>query len=127
MQQESEGVFSRSYITFCRKQQQLISALLEPEPGDWLFGPDGLALVGEPPVPVRDDQIFIPRLDQLIGLLHLQAAHVILSCYPGDYACQVLDAQDQPLANVISRTPEEAILRALVFVLAERAANKQPG
>ena len=127
MWQEPEGVFPRSYITLCRKQRQLISGLLELEPGDWLFGPDGLALVGEPPASMRDDQIFIPRLDQLIGLLRRQAAHVILSCYPGDYACQVLDAQDQPLANVISRTAEEAALRALIFVLAERAANEQLG
>jgi hypothetical protein len=127
MWQEPEGVFPRSYITLCRKQRQLISGLLEPEPGDWLFGPGGLALVGEPPASMRDDQIFIPRLDQLIGLLRRQAAHVILSCYPGDYACQVLDAQDQPLANVISRTAEEAALHALIFVLAERTANEQPG
>lgn len=127
MPQEPDEIFSRSYITLCRKQRQVISGLLKPEPGDWLFGSTGLTLVGQSPAPSRDEELFLPRLDQLIGLLRHQAAHVIVSCYPDGYSCQVIDAQDQPLANVISKTPEEAALRALIFVLAERAANETTG
>lgn len=126
MRQEPEEIFSRSYITLCRKQRKAISALIEPEPGDWLFGPDGLAPAGQTPVAVSDEQVFLPRLDQLIAILHRRAAHVIVSSYPGDYACQVMDDRGESLANVISRTPEEAALRALLFVIAERAANEQP-
>lgn len=127
MRQEPEEIFSRSYITLCRKQRKVISAWLKPEPGDWLLGSAGLSLVGDPPAPVRDDEILLPRLDQLIELLRHQAAHVIVSCYPEDYSCQVMDGHDESLANVISRTPEEAALRALIFVLAERAANERSG
>ncbi|CCF86193.1 hypothetical protein [Nitrolancea hollandica] len=127
MPREPDEIFSRSYITLCRKQRQLISRLITPEPGDWLFDSNGLTMVGQPPGPSPDGEIFLPRLDQLIGLLRHQAAHVIVSCYPDGYSCQVMDADDQPLANVISKTPEEAALRALVFVLAERAANEQAG
>lgn len=127
MRQDPGETFSQSYITLCRKQRHVISAWLNTEPGDWLLGTTGLSLVGDPPAPARDDMILLPRLDQLIGLLRQQAAHVIVSGYPDGYSCQVMDANNQPLANVISRTPEEAALRALIFVLAERAANEKRG
>jgi hypothetical protein len=127
MSREPDEIFSRSYITLCRKQRQLISTLRTPEAGDWLFGPNGVTMAGPSPEPEPDGAIFLPRLDQLIRLLRDQAAHVIVSCYPDGYSCQVMDADDQALANVISKTPEEAALRALVFVLAERAANQQAG
>ncbi len=127
MPREPDEIFSRSYITLCRKQRQLISKLITPEPGDWLFGSNGLTTIGQPPEPASNGEIFLPRLDQLIRLLRDQAAHVIVSCYPDGYSCQVMDDHDQPLANVISKSPEEAALRALVFVLAERAANEQAG
>ncbi len=125
MPREPDDIFSRSYITLCQRQRQLISDLLTPEPGDWLFGSNGLTLVRHPPEPESNGEIFLPRLDQLIRLLRDRAAHVIVSCYPDGYSCQVMDADDQPLANVISKSPEESALRALVFVLAERAANEQ--
>lgn len=127
MGQEPGEIFSRSYITLCRKQRKVISTVITPATGDWLFGSAGFSLVGQPQAPARDDEIFLPRLDQLISLLRHQAAHVIVSSYPEEYACQVMDAGDESLANVISRTPEEAALRALIFVLAERAANEPPG
>jgi hypothetical protein len=126
MIRESEERFSQPYLKLCRRQRRIINVLISPKPGDWLLGSTGLSLTGDSPGPVAEDEVVVPRLDQLIRLLNQHADRVIISFSGGDAVCQAMDGFGQPLANIISRSPEEAAFRALIFILVERSVN-EPG
>lgn len=118
--------FAASYLRLCRGQGRSVTAALAPEAGDWLLRPDGeLELVGDPPRALGPDEVVVPRLDRLVQLLRAVAESLVIDCYPADYACVAFDGEGRSLANVVSRSPEEAALRTLLFVRAEKAANEQ--
>jgi hypothetical protein len=118
--------YSTSYLRLCRGQGFQFTSSLEPRPGDWVLGediPGDLALMTDPPRPLRDGEVVVPTLSRLVNMLRAQAHAVVIDCYPTDFACMAFDENSFSLANVVSRNPEEAALRALLFILAERAAN----
>ncbi|HUY99080.1 MAG TPA: hypothetical protein VMU89_01925 [Thermomicrobiaceae bacterium] len=118
--------FAASYLRLCRGQARSVTAALEPQAGDWLLRPDGeLELAVDPPRPLAADELVVPRLDRLVQLLRGEAESLVIDCHTADYACVAFDGDGRSLANVVARTPEEAALRALLFVQAEKAANEQ--
>lgn len=124
---EIKGIAS-SYIRLCKGQGRTLTSTLEPAPGEWLLRADGeLELAGDPPRVLAKGEIVIPRLERLLALLREQVGSLALDYQQGDFACVAFDAEGRSLANVVSRNPEEAALRALLFILAERAANDAAG
>ncbi len=120
---EARTGFAASYLRLCRGQGKRLCSSLAPRPGDWLLGPDGPELVGESPRPLATGEVVVPRLDRVVELLREEAASAVVSYEAGDFACLAFDEHGRSLANVVSKTPEEAALRALLFIQAERAAN----
>lgn len=125
--QETIKGFAPSYIRLCRGQARRLTGSLDPQPGDWILREDGeLELAADPPRAMAESEVVVPRLDRVIQLLRAEAPSIVIDCYPADYACMVFDEHGRSLANFVSRNPEEAALRALLFVQSERAAN-EPG
>lgn len=120
--------FAASYIRLCKGQGRRITTSLQPLAGDWLLRQDGeLELTGDPPRPLTAGELVVPRLDRLLQLLKEQVNSLVLDGHEEDYACLAFDDEGRSLANIVSRNPEEAIMRALLFILAERAANEASG
>lgn len=117
------GAPSSGYIRLCSGVARRLTRTLAPEPGDWLVGPNGLRLVGTEPVACTPQDVVLPRLSRLLQLLAAEVETFVIDYAGGEYACLAFDEAGRPLANVVARTPEEAVLRALVFVQTERAAN----
>jgi hypothetical protein len=119
--------FEITYLRLCRGQGFQLTSTLKPRPGDWVLGenvPDDLELITEPARALRDREVVVPSLGRLVQMLREQAHAVVIDCYPDDFACMAFDENSFSLANVVSRNPEEAALRALLFILSERAANE---
>lgn len=113
------------YVRVCAGMGYPLTSTLEPRPGEWILRTDDvLELVGDPPRPLETGELVVPRLERLIELLGNEAPSIVLNFYEGDYACIVFDGEGQNLANLVSRTPEESVMRALLFVRTERAANQ---
>ncbi|MDI3339646.1 MAG: hypothetical protein QJR03_03860 [Sphaerobacter sp.] len=113
------------YIRVCQGPGRRLLSSLAPEPGEWILRADGeLELAGDPPRPLAEGEVVVPRLHRLIALLRAEAHSVVIDCYPTDYACMAFDEDGVSLANVVSFSPEEAALRALLFIRAERAAHE---
>jgi|SRR5579875_2221015 len=116
--------FSRSYLRLCRGQARQLCSALEPRPGDWIFGPDEqLSLCPGPARALEAGEVVVPRLDRVVEMLRSEVHAFVIDCYPEDFACAAFDEESRSLANVVSQTPEEAAMRALLFVLSEKAAN----
>ncbi len=115
--------FPRSYLKLCQGFGRALTSELHPEAGDWLWGPDGLEVVTSPPRAPRPDDVLIPRLDRLLRLLQDEVPVFVLDYNQGDYACLAFDEAGRSLANVVAPYPAEAVLRAILFIRAERAAN----
>jgi len=116
------------YIRVCKGPGRRLLSTLTPEPGEWILRADGeLELAGDPPRALEEGEVLVPSLARLIALLREDADSVVISCYPDDYACMAFDEDGVSLANVVSLSPEEAALRALLFIRAERAAHEQSG
>lgn len=124
---EIKGV-ATSYIQLCKGQGRNLTSRIEPAPGEWLLRADGeLELAGDPPRALAKGEVVIPRLERLLALLREQIGSLALDYQQGDFACLAFDPEGRSIANVVSRNPEEAALRALLFILAERAANEPAG
>jgi hypothetical protein len=127
---EEQGIvhgFALSYLRLCRGQGFQLTSNLEPRTGDWVLGenvPDDLQLITDPARALREREVVVPSLGRLVQMLREQAHAVVIDCYPDDFACMAFDENSFSLANVVSRNPEEAALRALLFILSERAANE---
>jgi hypothetical protein len=122
--------YAYSYLRLCRGQGYNLTSQLEPVPCDWILGeniPDDMRLAGDPPGELSDGEVVVPSLSRLVHLLRAEAHSVVVDCYPDDFACMAFDEGSFSLANVVSRNPEEAALRALLFILSERAANEIRG
>ena len=115
--------FPRSYLKLCQGFARSLTSRLDPEPGDWLWGPDGLEVVACPPQDRHPEQVLLPRLERLLYLLQEEAPVFVLDYNQGDYACLAFDKAGRSLANVVAPYPAEAVLRAILFIRAERAAN----
>ena len=119
--------FAFSYLRLCRGQGYALASKLTPQPGDWILGkdlPDEMRMAGDPPGKLKDGEVVVPTLTRLIHLLREEAHSVVIDCYPEDFACMVFNEDSFSLANVVSRNPEEAAFRALLFIQSERAANE---
>jgi len=113
----------RSYLKLCQGFGAALTARLTPEPGDWLWGPDGLELVTSATRQRQPGEVLVPRLERLLRLLEAEAPVFVLDYQRGDYACLAFDQEGRSLANVVAPCPAEAVLRAILFIRAERAAN----
>lgn len=114
----------QGYIRVCKGPGRNLMSTLEPESGDWILrADDELELVGDPPRVLAEGEVLVPRLSRLIELLRAEAHSTLIDCRDGEYACMVFDEDESSLANIVSFSPEEAALRALLFVRAERAAQ----
>ena len=117
--------FAASYLRLCRGQARGVTSALQPQAGDWLLRADGeLDLAGDPPRALAPGEVVVPRLDRVVQLLRAEAESLVIDCHMADYACVAFDGDGRSLANVVARSPEEAALRALLFVQAEKAANE---
>ncbi len=115
--------FPRSYLKLCQGFGRALTSELDPEPGDWLWGPSGVEAVTLPTQGRRPEQVLLPRLERLLRLLQEEAPVFVLDYNRGDYACLAFDEAGRSLANVVAPYPAEAVLRAILFIRAERAAN----
>ncbi|HET9016926.1 MAG TPA: hypothetical protein VFN57_15095 [Thermomicrobiaceae bacterium] len=118
--------FAASYLRLCRGQARPLTSMLVPQAGEWLLRADGdleLELAGDPPRALAPGEVVVPRLDRVVQLLRAEAEALVVDYHSGDYACVAFDAEGRSLANVVSRNPEEAALRALLFVQSEKAEN----
>lgn len=118
---EQYGRFAASYVRLCQKQGRSVCLALDVREGDWVVGPDGLRLVTDPSS-VGTDEVLVPDLERVLGLLRAEAPSIILDHQGGDIGVSVFDDLERPLANVVSLNAPEACLRALLFVQAERKA-----
>lgn len=112
--------FAATYLRLCQRHGRKLVSALEPEPGEWALGPNGLALLGDPPRPLAGDEILIPRLDRLFRILSTEAEAVVIDLHQNEFACVAFDDKDRSLANTVERSPEEAVMRAILFIRAER-------
>ena len=117
--------FAESYLRLCQRQGRALVATLEARPGDWLLGPKGLRLAGDPPERAAGELV-VPDLERLLELLRREAAVVVLDTQQDDFGLSAFDKMNRALANVVSRNAPEAALRALLFIRSERAANEIP-
>lgn len=115
--------FPRSYLQLCQGFARKLTAQLEPEPGDWLWGEHGLRVVTTPGEHRKPGDVLVPRLERLLRLLQDEAPVFVVDYSQGDYACLAFDDAGRSLANVVARFPAEAVLRAILFIRAERAAH----
>lgn len=116
--------FTRSYLRLCRGQARQLCSRLEPRPGDWILSPDEqLSLCPDPARALETGEVVVPRLDRVVELLRSEVHAFVIDCYPEDYACAAFDEASRSLANVVSKSPEEAGMRALLFVISEKVAN----
>jgi hypothetical protein len=119
--------FAYSYLRLCRGQGYEFAATLKPEPGEWILGeniPDDMRLAENPPGELKDGEVVVPSLTRLVHLLRQEAHAVVIDCYPEDFACMCFDEKSFSLANIVSRNPEEAAFRALLFILSEKKAQQ---
>lgn len=117
-----------SYVRLCRGMGRPLTSTLEPRPGDWLLREDGeLELATDPPRALQPGEIVVPRLERLVELIHAEAPSVVIDAYSSDFACLAFDGDGRSLANIVSRNIEEAVMRALLFIQSERAANETRG
>jgi hypothetical protein len=119
--------FAFSYLRLCRGQGFDLASKLTPEPGDWILGeniPDDMRLAGNPAGELEKGEVVVPSLTRLVHLLRQEAHAVVIDCYPDDFACMCFNEQSFSLANIVSRNPEEAAFRALLFILSEKAAQE---
>ena len=122
--------FAYSYLRLCRGQGYQFASNLTPQPGDWILGeniPDDMRLAGDPPGELQEGEVVVPTLHRLVHLLRQQAHAVVIDCYPEDFACMCFNEDSFSLANIVSRNPEEAAFRALLFILSEKAAQEAMG
>lgn len=116
--------FAPTYLRLCRGQAKPLCSSLEPRAGDWILDKEGqMSLCPDPPRALAKGEVVVPRLDRVVELLREDAPTFVIDCYPEDYACAAFDEESRSLANVVSKSPEEAALRALLFVRSEKAAN----
>jgi hypothetical protein len=125
--------FAFSYLRLCRGQGFEFASQLTPEPGDWILGenvPEDMRLAGVPAGDLQEKEVVVPSLTRLVHLLRQEAHAVVIDCYPEDFACMCFNEGSFSLANIVSRNPEEAAFRALLFIVSEKkaqeAANSQP-
>jgi hypothetical protein len=119
--------FAYSYLRLCRGQGHDFASKLTPEPGDWILGeniPDDMRLAGNPAEGLQEGEVVVPSLTRMVHLLRQEAHAVVIDCYPEDFACMCFNEQSFSLANIVSRNPEEAAFRALLFILSEKAAQQ---
>lgn len=119
--------YAFSYLRLCRGQGYEFASKLSPEPGDWILGeniPEDMRLAGESPGELQDKEVVVPSLTRLVHLLRQEAHAVVIDCYPEDFACMCFNEGSFSLANIVSRNPEEAAFRALLFILSEKAAQE---
>lgn len=119
--------FAFSYLRLCRGQGYELASSLTPQPGEWILGPnvpDDMRLAADPPGELAEGEIVVPSLTRLVHMLREEAYSVVIDCYPEDFACMCFNEDSFSLANVVSRNPEEAAFRALLFIIAERKANE---
>jgi hypothetical protein len=122
--------FAFSYLRLCRGQGNDFASKLTPQPGDWILGeniPEEMRLAGNPPGELGENEVVVPSLTRLVHLLRQEAHAVVIDCYPEDFACMCFNEDSFSLANIVSRNPEEAAFRALLFILSEKAANQMSG
>jgi hypothetical protein len=122
--------YAFSYLRLCRGQGYDLTSSLDPLPGDWILGkniPQDMRLAGDPAGSLNDGEVVVPSLSRLVHLLRAEAHSVVIDCYPDDFACMAFDEGSFSLANIVSRNPEEAALRALLFIRSERTANELRG
>jgi hypothetical protein len=119
--------FAYSYLRLCRGQGKEFASSLAPDPGDWILGetiPDDMRLAGSPAGELNEGEVVVPSLTRLVHLLRQEAHAVVIDCYPEDFACMCFNEQSFSLANIVSRNPEEAAFRALLFIRSEKAAQQ---
>ncbi len=119
--------FAFSYLRLCRGHGYALTSSLEPQPGDWILGeriPDDMRLATDPPGTLQAGEIVVPSLTRLVHLLRQEAYSVVIDCYPDDFACMCFNEDSFSLANVVSRNPEEAAMRSLLFILSEKKAQE---
>lgn len=97
--------------------------LFLPARWDWILGQDGISRVEGSDHVLAEDEVIIPRLDQLIRRLREHAEVVVIDCLPEDFACLVFDGDGGTLANVVAGDAEEAALRALLALLGQGAGG----
>lgn len=114
--------FAESYLRLCKRQGKAIVSKLAARPGDWLLGPGGLRLAGDPPEQAAGELV-VPDLERLLHLLRAEAPVVLLDTQNDDFGVCVYDEANRALANVVSLNAPEACLRALLFIRSERAAQ----
>jgi hypothetical protein len=122
--------FAYSYLRLCRGQGKQFASQLTPQPGDWILGetiPDDMRMAGHPAGELAEGEVVVPSLTRLVHLLRQEAHAVVIDCYPEDFACMCFNEQSFSLANIVSRNPEEAAFRALLFIVSEKAANEAKG
>lgn len=113
-----------SYIQLCRQHRQELRMLFRPAPWDWLLGKAGISRAGGSTPILSENEIVIPRLDQLVRRLREHAEVVVIDCLPQDFACLAFDEDGCTLANVVAGDAEEAALRALLLLAARPAAQQ---
>ena len=122
--------FAYSYLRLCRGQGKEFASKLTPAPGDWILGesiPDDMRMAGNPAGDLAEGEVVVPSLTRLVHLLRQEAHAVVIDCYPEDFACMCFNEQSFSLANIVSRNPEEAAFRALLFIISEKAAQEATG
>ncbi len=122
--------FAYSYLRLCRGQGKEFASKLTPAPGDWILGesiPDDMRMAGNPAGDLSEGEVVVPNLTRLVHLLRQEAHAVVIDCYPEDFACMCFNEQSFSLANIVSRNPEEAAFRALLFIISEKAAQEATG
>lgn len=117
--------FAESYLRLCRRQGRSFVSQLPARPGDWLLGAEGPRLAGDPPAPAADELV-LPDVERLLHQLRAEAPVVVLDVQQDDFGVTVFDEHGRSLANVVSRNAPEALLRALLFIRSERAAQSIP-
>jgi hypothetical protein len=122
--------FAYSYLRLCRGQGYDFASRLTPQPGEWILGeniPEDMRLTSDPAGELGEKEVVVPSLTRLVHLLRQEAHAVVIDCYPDDFACMCFNEASFSLANIVSRNPEEAAFRALLFILSEKAANQISG
>ena len=122
--------FAYSYLRLCRGQGYEFASQLTPQPGDWILGetvPDDMRMVFDPPGELQEKEVVVPTLSRLVQLLRSEAHAVVIDCYPEDFACMCFNEGSFSLANIVSRNPEEAAFRALLFIISEKKAQEAAG
>lgn len=119
---------SESLIQLCRRYERWLTQNLTPEPGDWWISRGDTSampsLVGEGNE-IPGNAVLIPRLEGFLQVLATECASFVLDYSHGEFACVAFDERGRSLANVVATDPSLAVAQALVFIRAERAANRE--